>query len=62
MADEVPKGVYRGVPADRAIQDEREHFMTCPVCGKTFDMRDLGEVFDHYHDGPPLRFVRRQKH
>ena len=28
-------------------QDEREHFIKCPVCGRWIDMRDLGEVLDH---------------
>lgn len=27
-------------------------FMRCPGCGVWFDMRDLGEVFEHIHDGP----------
>jgi hypothetical protein len=25
-------------------QDEREHFINCPACGRWIDMRDLGEV------------------
>ena len=28
-------------------QDEREHFIQCPACGRWLDMRDLGEVLDH---------------
>lgn len=30
--------------------DEAEHFMKCNVCGGYFDMRDLGNVFEH--EGP----------
>jgi hypothetical protein len=26
--------------------------MECPACGEWFDMRDLGEVFEHCHDAP----------
>lgn len=26
-----------------------EHLMRCPDCGKLFDMRDLGQVFEHEH-------------
>jgi hypothetical protein len=28
---------------------EQGHWMQCPDCGKDFDMRDLGAVFDHQH-------------
>jgi hypothetical protein len=28
---------------------ERGHFMKCTDCGKYFDMRDLQQVFDHFH-------------
>ena len=28
-------------------QDEREHFIKCPACGRWLDMRDLGEVLAH---------------
>jgi len=28
-------------------QDEREHFIKCPACGRWLDMRDVGEVLDH---------------
>jgi hypothetical protein len=24
-----------------------EHALTCPTCGKTIDMRDLGQVLSH---------------
>ena len=32
---------------DRAEEDDRIHFIQCPVCGKWIDSRDLGEVFVH---------------
>ena len=28
---------------------EADHFITCTICGETFDMRDLGQVLDHLH-------------
>ena len=28
---------------------ERRHFMKCPDCGSYFDMRDLEDVFNHFH-------------
>ena len=31
-------------------KSEADHFMQCPACGGTFDMRDLAQVFQH--DGP----------
>jgi hypothetical protein len=36
--------------ADKA-KTEADHFMKCPGCGEWFDMRDLGEVAKHVHDG-----------
>lgn len=38
-----------GKPDDGVAGD---HFVTCPGCGVRFDLRDLGAVFDHLHDGP----------
>lgn len=38
-------GARQGVPAS-----ESEHYMKCNVCGGHFDMRDLGNVFEH--EGP----------
>jgi hypothetical protein len=32
-----------------APQNETDHFITCTICGETFDMRDLGQVLDHLH-------------
>ena len=31
-------------------ESEADHYMKCPTCGGYFDMRDLGQVFEH--DGP----------
>ena len=31
-------------------QSEQEHFMKCNGCEHYFDMRDLGQVFEHEHD------------
>jgi hypothetical protein len=28
-------------------QDEREHFLKCPACGRWIDMRLLDDVLDH---------------
>lgn len=36
---------------------ESDHMMVCPVCGVKFDMRNLGQVFDHIHDGPEMPIV-----
>ena len=42
---------------DRADEEDRIHFILCPVCGKWIDSRDLAEVFvhasaEHENDGP----------
>jgi hypothetical protein len=34
--------------------DMNDHVMECQVCGRKFDMRDLGQVFAHVHDGPEM--------
>jgi hypothetical protein len=39
-----------GVDADGIAQTEADHFMKCPGCGQSFDMRDLGQVLEHVHD------------
>jgi len=33
---------------------ERRHFMKCPDCGNYFDMRDLADVFNHFHKSNEL--------
>ncbi|MER9235707.1 hypothetical protein NKI56_27215 [Mesorhizobium sp. M0622] len=38
------KGKRHGPPAN----DEAGYFEFCPVCGQTFDKRNLGEVLHHY--------------
>lgn len=43
---------YPGKPTGWKPQSELDHFMTCPVCGRVFDCRDLGKVYEHWHDGP----------
>ena len=40
-----------GTDADGAAETEADHFMKCPGCGQWFDMRDLGQVLAHVHDG-----------
>ena len=49
MSD-IPRGKYLGQRVGGESADEAEHFMKCPACGGVFDMRDLGQVFEH--DGP----------
>ena len=36
-------------------QDEREHFIKCPACGRWLDMRRLDEILEHERacDGSP---------
>jgi hypothetical protein len=31
-----------------------DHFMACPACGVRFDMRDMAQMFEHWHDGPEV--------
>ncbi|RWP90518.1 MAG: hypothetical protein EOR89_33465 [Mesorhizobium sp.] len=38
---------YKGKPHAGPVDDESKHFIYCPVCGQTFDARDLGQVFHH---------------
>ncbi|MCK1625916.1 hypothetical protein IVA98_22660 [Bradyrhizobium sp. 160] len=38
-----------GKPLGWTPRDERDHFIRCPVCGETLDMRDLAQVIDHLH-------------
>jgi hypothetical protein len=40
-----------GEPDDDVQSD---HMMECAVCGRIFDMRDLGQVFEHVHDGAEM--------
>lgn len=34
--------------------EDQQHYMTCPICGKDFDMRDLSQVAEHFHDGTKI--------
>jgi hypothetical protein len=34
---------------DHLAQQEQKHFIQCN-CGEYFDMRDLAQVFDHFHE------------
>lgn len=34
-----------------SAEDKRIHFLECRTCGQDFDMRDLGQVFFHEHEG-----------
>lgn len=40
-----------GRDADHVARTEADHYAKCPGCGKWLDMRDLGQVFEHIHDG-----------
>jgi hypothetical protein len=44
--------IAKGKPLGWTAQREGDHFMRCPVCHKWFDMRDLRDAFEHWHDGP----------
>jgi hypothetical protein len=45
-------GEFIGCPSGWTPAGEQDHILECPVCGQTFDMRDLGQALDHWHDGP----------
>ncbi|MER8558092.1 hypothetical protein NKH84_08465 [Mesorhizobium sp. M0902] len=50
------KGKRHGPPAN----DEAGYFEFCPVCGQTFDKRNLGEVLHHcLPDHEPLNSMNR---
>jgi hypothetical protein len=40
-----------GRDADGVAQKEADHYAKCPGCGEWLDVRDLGQVFKHIHDG-----------
>ena len=46
-----------GRPIQMGPRNEVSHFTNCTVCAKRFDMRDLAQVLDHYHGGPPVRWT-----
>ncbi len=41
------RGVAAGAP-DNPVAEESRHIEHCPFCGRTFDVRDLGQVLQHY--------------
>jgi len=43
---------YPGKPPGWKPLTELDYFMRCPVCDRVFDCRDLGKVYEHWHDGP----------
>jgi hypothetical protein len=36
-------------------KEERRHYMKCPDCGQYFDMRDLQDVFSHFHKSAAVK-------
>jgi hypothetical protein len=50
MAADIPRGKYRGVPADSIPTQEADHFVRCPACGGLVDCRDLAQALAH--NGP----------
>src|ERR1700730_15173191 len=46
-AERGPVMPTKGEPIGWTPKSEEDHFCFCPICGWRFDMRDLGEVFDH---------------
>ena len=32
------------------MKEENKHFAICPTCGLRFDMRDLSQVAEHFHE------------
>jgi hypothetical protein len=48
----MPEGDIIGRPSGWQPEREADHFMECPVCRRVFDMRDLAQVLEHWHDGP----------
>jgi hypothetical protein len=39
-----------GTDADGVAETGADHFMKCPGCGASFDMRDLAQVLARIHD------------
>ena len=42
---------FVGVCVDGEPENELDNFYTCPACGQSVDMRDLGQVFHHEEEG-----------
>ena len=41
-----PKPII-GKPRGGEPQNDQEHFIECPACGRRIDMRDLAEILEH---------------
>jgi hypothetical protein len=52
MMPQIPHGQVIGRPEGWTPETEEDHFTVCPVCKQRLDMRDLGQVLDHWHGGP----------
>lgn len=50
MDEPIRRGEFIGKRVGSEPANEAEHFMKCETCGGHFDMRDLGQVFEH--EGP----------
>lgn len=50
MDEPIRRGEHIGTRVGGEPKHESEHFMQCEACGGYFDMRDLGQVFEH--EGP----------
>lgn len=51
----------KGRPDGWRAENELDHFMVCPGCGKIFDMRDLGQALEHMHRDPAERLEENDK-
>ena len=41
------RGMAAGAP-DNPVTDESWHVERCPFCGQDYDIRDIGQVLEHY--------------
>jgi hypothetical protein len=48
----LPHDEFIGRPSGWTPTSEQDHLMKCPACRQVFDMRDLGQALEHWHDGP----------
>jgi hypothetical protein len=48
----LPRGEVIGRPDGWTPASEANHFMDCPALWPDFDMRDLGQGLEHWHEGP----------
>jgi len=49
------KPIIIGEPLGGEPENEQEHFIDCPACGRWLDMRNLSEIVEHVKtcDGSP---------